>query len=101
MKIEEAQDMMRRIYLERDQARGIEGTLKRTFDELEELSEAIKSKDTAQAIADEVADIFAWLCSLANLLEIDVSDAFYKKYSDVCSKCRESPCACPEFPDMK
>ncbi|MBY8998806.1 MAG: nucleotide pyrophosphohydrolase [Candidatus Thorarchaeota archaeon] len=100
MKIEEAQDMMRRIYLERDQARGVEGTLKRTFDELEELSEAIKNRDTAQAIADEVADVFAWLCSLANLLEIDVSDAFYKKYNNTCSKCKKSPCICPEPLDL-
>ena len=96
MNIEEAQEMMRKIYLERDRARGVEGTLKRTFDELEELKEAIENKSTTVAIADEVADVFAWLCSLANLLEIDVSDAFYKKYSDVCSKCKESPCACPD-----
>lgn len=96
MNIEEAQEMMRKIYLERDKARGVEGTLKRTFDELEELKEAIENKSTTVAIADEVADVFAWLCSLANLLEIDVSDAFYKKYSDVCSKCKESPCACPD-----
>ena len=96
MKIEEAQEMMRKIYLERDRARGIEGTLKRTFEELEELREAIQNKDTELAISEEVADVFAWLCSLANLLEIDVANAFYKKYSDTCSKCKESPCVCPE-----
>jgi NTP pyrophosphatase (non-canonical NTP hydrolase) len=101
LKIEEAQEMMRRIYLERDRARGVSGTLKRTFDELEELREAIRNKDTTKSIANEVADVFAWLCSLANLLEIDVSDAFYNKYSDVCSKCKESPCGCPESTDMK
>ncbi len=100
MKIEEAQEMMRKIYLERDRARGVEGTLERTFDELEELREAILNKDTELAISDEVADVFAWLCSLANLLEIDVANAFYKKYSDACSKCKESPCACPESSDM-
>lgn len=94
MKIEEAQEMMRKIYLDRDRTRGVEGTLERTFDELEELKEAIKGEETVVAIADEVADVFAWLCSLANLLEIDVSDAFYKKYSDVCSKCKKSPCEC-------
>ena len=101
MEIEEAQKMMRRIYLERDRARGVEGTLKRTFDELEELREAIENKESTTTIANEVADVFAWLCSLANLLEIDVSDAFYKKYSNVCSKCKKSPCDCPESPDMK
>ena len=97
MKIEEAQDMMRKIYLGRDRARGLDGTLKRTFEELVELREAIEHNHSTDAIADEVADVFAWLCSLANLLEIDVSDAFYKKYSDVCSKCKSSPCECPEL----
>ncbi len=95
MNIEEAQEMMRKIYLERDRARGVEGTLKRTFDELEELREVIQNEDTELAISEEVADVFAWLCSLANLLEIDVANAFYKKYSDTCSKCKESPCVCP------
>jgi len=94
LKIEEAQEMMRKVYLDRDRARGVEGTLERTVDEIAELKEAIKSKETLEAIADEVADVFAWLCSLANLLEIDVSEAFYKKYSNVCSKCKKSPCEC-------
>lgn len=101
MKIEEAQEMMRKIYLKRDRARGVSGTLKRTFDEFEELREAIGNKETRKSIADEVADVFAWLCSLANLLEIDVSEAFYRKYSGVCSKCQKTPCDCPESPDMK
>ncbi len=96
MKIEEAQEMMRRIYLERDQARGVEGTMKRTLDEVEELQVAVDKTEARSAIAEEIADVFAWLCSLANLLEIDVSDAFFKKYSDVCSKCGKSPCECPE-----
>ncbi len=94
MDIKEAQEMMRRIYLERDRARGVKGTLKRTIDELEELREAIQSNDSTSAIADEVADVFAWLCSLANLLEIDVSEVFYNKYRDACSKCKKSPCNC-------
>jgi NTP pyrophosphatase (non-canonical NTP hydrolase) len=97
LEIEEAQDMMRKIYLERDRARGIDGTLKRTFEELHELEEAIENKGSAQALADEVADVFAWLCSLANLLEIDVSEAFYRKYTDACSKCKKSPCECPRL----
>ena len=101
MDIEEAQEMMRRIYFERDQARGIEGTLKRTYEELDELQEAIENQGSTQAIADEFADVFAWLCSLANLLEIDISEAFYKKYSNTCSKCKKSPCICPEPLDLR
>ncbi len=94
MDIEEAQEMMRRIYLERDRSRGVIGTLNRTIDELDELREAIQNRDSESAIADEIADVFAWLCSLANLLDIDLSEALYNKYSDVCSKCKKAPCDC-------
>ncbi len=96
MKIEEAQDMMRKIYLERDTTRGIDRTILRTFQELAELSEAIMKDEGKQEIADELGDVFAWICSLANLLDVDLSEAFYSKYSDVCSKCKQSPCVCPE-----
>ena len=95
MKIEEAQEMMRKVYWNRDRARGVNGTLQRTQEELDELSAAILEREGTKAIEDEFADVFAWLCSLANLLDIDVSEAFYKKYTDACSKCEQSPCTCP------
>ncbi|TFF86654.1 nucleotide pyrophosphohydrolase [Candidatus Thorarchaeota archaeon] len=96
MRIEEAQEMMRRIYLERDTIRGVKKTLQRTFEELAELSSAILENEGSKAVEDEIADVFAWLCSVANLVEVDVSQAFYKKYTDACSKCKQSPCICPD-----
>jgi NTP pyrophosphatase (non-canonical NTP hydrolase) len=96
MKIEDAQEMMQRTYLERDRARGVRGTLQRTSEELNELREAILHGKDMSSIEEEVADVFAWLCSLANLLDIDISDVFYNKYTDACSKCKNSPCICPE-----
>jgi NTP pyrophosphatase (non-canonical NTP hydrolase) len=96
MKIEDAQEMMQKIYFERDRARGISGTLQRTSEELNELREAIRHGKDVSSIEEEVADVFAWLCSLANLLDIDISEAFYNKYTDACSKCKNSPCICPE-----
>lgn len=95
MKIEEAQEMMRRIYLERDRERGIDRTILRTFQELSELTEAILNDEGIGEIADEFGDVFAWLCSLANLMNVNIAEAFYSKYSDVCSKCKKSPCICP------
>ncbi len=96
MKIEDAQEMMRKIYFERDKVRGVRGTLERTSEELNELSEAILKGKSLSSLEEEVADVFAWLCSLANLLDIDVSEAFYQKYTDACSKCKQNPCICPE-----
>ena len=96
MKIEEVQEMMRKVYWNRDKIRGVKGTLRRTEEELAELSVAILEKEGSKAIEDERADVFAWLCSLANLLDIDMSKAFYKKYTDACSKCKQNPCTCPD-----
>ncbi|MGY5860641.1 MAG: MazG nucleotide pyrophosphohydrolase domain-containing protein [Candidatus Thorarchaeota archaeon] len=96
MKIEDAQEMMRKVYWDRDKQRGIKGTLQRTREELVELGDAILEMEGSKEIEEEIADVFAWLCSLANLLDIDVAEAFYNKYPDVCSKCKESPCTCLE-----
>jgi len=96
MKIKEAQEMMRKVYWDRDRTRGVNGTLQRTREELDELSAEILESAGTKAIEDEIADVFAWLCSLANLLDIDVAEEFYKKYTDACSKCEQSPCTCPD-----
>jgi len=48
------------------------------------------------AIEEEVADVFAWLCSLGNLLDIDLSEALIRKYPDVCYRCQKAPCQCKE-----
>lgn len=94
MNIKEAQDLMRRIYLERDKERGIERTLLRTFQELAELSEVISKENSMEDIESEVADVFAWVLSIANLLEIDIGEALLKKYKNSCSKCGKVPCEC-------
>jgi NTP pyrophosphatase (non-canonical NTP hydrolase) len=98
MDIKESQDMIRRIYYERDKARGLERTVLRTFQELGELSDSILRKKKRDEIEDEVADVFAWLISIANLLEIDLSSALLKKYSNACSKCKKTPCECVDTP---
>jgi len=96
MKIEDAQEMMRKVYFEKDKARGVKGTFRRTSEELDELKEAILQEKDMSSLEEEAADVFAWLCSLANLLGIDLSEAFYRKYTDACSKCKQSPCICLE-----
>lgn len=94
MDIKEAQDLIRRIYLERDQDRGMDRTLLRTFQELAELSDAISKGMPVQEIEAEVADIFAWVISIANLLEIDLGEVLLNKYKNACSRCDNVPCNC-------
>ncbi len=98
MDTKEAQELMRRIYIEKDIERGIERTLLRTFHELGELSDAILRGNDESHVESEVADVFAWLCSLANLLEVDLTEALDRKYGDGCSKCKKTPCECIDTP---
>lgn len=98
MDTKDAQEMMRRIYFERDQERGLERTLLRTFQELGELSDVILREGTKDKIRDEIGDVFAWLCSLANLVKIDISEALMRKYPGICYRCGKAPCECVETP---
>ena len=98
MDTKDAQALMRRIYYDRDVERGMARTLLRTFQELGELSEVIQRNGSTSEISDEIADVFAWVCSIANLLDLDLSEALYKKYPDVCYRCGKAPCVCIEPP---
>ena len=98
MDTKDAQELMRKIYLDRDRARGIERTLLRTFHELGELSDAVLKKEADTEVEKEVADVFAWLCSVSNLLDVDLSQALLKKYGNGCSKCGKTPCECTNTP---
>ncbi len=95
MEISEAQDLIRRIYLERDRERGIDRTLLRAFQELAELSDAMSKERPMNDIRSEMADVFAWVISIANLLDIDLGEVLLSKYNNVCSRCGQSPCSCP------
>lgn len=77
--IRDAQGMIRRDFYERDSLRGIYATFTWFVEEVGELAEAVIKMDR-RGIEEEVADVFAWLLSIANLLDIDLEDAFTKKY---------------------
>jgi NTP pyrophosphatase (non-canonical NTP hydrolase) len=92
--IHEFQEMMRRIYFPRDSERGTTGTYKWLVEEVEELGAALKEQDR-KALQNEFADVFAWLASLANVVDIDLETATTSKYNGKCPKCHKLPCECP------
>ncbi len=98
MDIREAQEMIHRIYYERDKERGVGRTLLRTFQELAELSDAIMQNRSQEDVERELGDLFAWVISIANLLNIDLAQALLNKYNYVCSRCGKSPCECTDEP---
>lgn len=91
MRISEFQQMIRELYIEKDEKRGVERTFLWFTEEVGELAEAIR---TGKNAGEEFADVFAWLVSLANLCGIDLEKEVGKKYPGFCVKCGSKPCRC-------
>ena len=79
MEIECVQEFMKVEFLERDRERGLFPTFAWLVEEVGELAEALLSGDRSR-IEEEIADVVAWVLSVANLVGIDVAEALKKKY---------------------
>ena len=63
-----------------DRARGTPGTWMWFSEEIGELARALaRNKDRAN-IEEEFADVLAWLCTLANINDVDLAAAVERKY---------------------
>ncbi len=91
MHIREFQRMIADIYVHRDQERGIDKTMLWIVEEVGELAEAVRKGSN---VGEEIADVFAWLVSLANLCGVDVEEEVLKKYPGYCIRCGKKPCEC-------
>ena len=80
MHISQFQQLISQKYQKRDQERGIPTTFMWFIEEVGELATALAANDK-QNNEEEFADIFAWLCSLANISNVDLEKAC-KKYTD-------------------
>ncbi|MCC6040573.1 MAG: nucleotide pyrophosphohydrolase [Desulfurococcaceae archaeon] len=80
MDLKQAQRLIRERFYERDSTRGLYATFTWFIEEVGELADAIIKVDKA-SIEEELADVFAWLLSIANLLNVDLEEAFKSKYA--------------------
>lgn len=81
MEIREFQELIARRYKARDQERGVPRTFMWFVEEVGELATALASEDHANT-EEEFADVLAWLCTLANITDIDLEKACGKYTSD-------------------
>lgn len=93
MEIREFQNLIRQIYLDRDQKRGSDKTFLWLLEEVGELTRAYRRGE--DHVGEEMADVLAWMVSVANLLGIDLETEVLKKYPRACPLCSSSPCICP------
>jgi len=80
MHISQFQQLISQKYQKRDQERGIPTTFMWFIEEVGELATALAANDK-QNNEEEFADVFAWLCTLANISNVDLEKAC-KKYTD-------------------
>jgi len=95
MEIQEFQTFIEKAYKEKDARRGIAWTYAWFVEEVGELGAALRTGDPATQI-EEFADVFAWLCGLANLAGVRLEDAIASKYGGGCPVCSKAPCECRE-----
>jgi NTP pyrophosphatase (non-canonical NTP hydrolase) len=73
------QQHIRERYYETDRARGTPATFMWLIEEVGELATALHGDDEAN-LEEEFADVLAWLCTLANINDVDLTEAVRKKY---------------------
>src|SRR5439155_18211698 len=62
-----------------DRKRGWPKTFAYLIEEVGELATALTNDDQAN-LEEEFADVIAWLCTLANITDVDLSRAIQRKY---------------------
>jgi NTP pyrophosphatase (non-canonical NTP hydrolase) len=82
MEIREFQDLIARRYKATDLERGVPRTFLWFMEEVGELATALARNNDRANIEEEFADVLAWLCTLANISDIDLEKACGKYTSD-------------------
>ncbi len=84
MTIVKFQELIRKRYFKTDSERGISKTFLWLSEEFGELAHALAKYERGDAdienLRDEFADVLAWLTTLANITDIDLTDAIHSKY---------------------
>ena len=81
MHISEFQRLISARYEKRDRQRGVPATFMWFVEEVGELASALAGDDKLNK-EEEFADVFAWLCTLANISDVDLEKACEKYTGD-------------------
>lgn len=89
------QQLIRDMYLEKDLARGVDGTFMWLMEEVGELASCLRH-GTHEERLGEFADVLAWLTTIANVVGVDLTEAVTRKYGLGCPGCGEVVCTCAD-----
>ena len=94
--IRDFQKLIHKMYYEKDAERGVAGTFMWLMEEVGELSAALRDNNDRYNIEEEYADVLAWLVTIANVIDVDLTAAIQKKYVTGCPGCGDLVCTCPD-----
>lgn len=89
------QQLIRDMYMRKDVARGVDGTFMWLIEEIGELATALREGDHEQQMG-EFADVLAWLTTIANVVDVDLTAAVRRKYGSGCPGCGHFVCSCDD-----
>jgi len=109
MTLAEFQKLIADLYLDRDRDRGVDGCFRWLTEEVGELARALRRREAVRSapsdahdvasaeanLREELADVLAWLSTIASLTGVDLEHAATAEYGHGCPNCAASPCACP------
>ena len=93
MQIREFQQLIDRMYSDKDRARGAAKTFLWFLEYVGELASEIAKQDDPANLRAEFADVLAWLVTLANVEGVDLEEAV-KKFTAGCPGCGQLVCRC-------
>lgn len=93
--LREFQELIRTMYVRKDVARGVDGTFMWLMEEVGELAAALRQGDQQERV-EEFADVLAWLTTIANVVEVDLSQAVRRRSGDGCPGCGHFVCLCAD-----
>jgi NTP pyrophosphatase (non-canonical NTP hydrolase) len=93
--LKDFQRLIRNMYFEKDQERGVSGTFMWLMEEIGELASALRANNDRDNLEEEFADVVAWLTTIANVAGVDLSATIQRKYGGGCPGCGLFDCVCP------
>lgn len=93
LSIKDLQQHIRRMYYDKDVARGVDGTFMWLMEEVGELASALRGNDK-ENLQEEFADVIAWLFTIANVADVNLAEALTAKYGQGCPGCHRLECEC-------
>ncbi len=97
MTIAELQALIEKMYSDKDRKRGTPATFLWLSEEIGELATALREGTHEQKEA-EFADVVAWLVTLANINDVNLTKALEAKYGSGCPGCGRLVCICDAKP---